>query len=442
MKNNLTQSIKQKLIEQSIKKKQEKTASTEGALHLHKAQAGEQQDKSRWTDITSHPDHQKLRILKEGAQMLNVSDPFFRVHEGTAGATSWINGRECINFSSYNYLGLCGHPQLNQAAVEAINRYGTSVSASRIVSGQRPIHQQLEQALAQVYQAEDALVLVSGHATNVTVIGYIMGSRDLILHDELIHNSALMGAQLSGAQRLPYPHCNMTALSELLERHRNSYDRVLILAEGLYSMDGDFPDLPKLIELKKKHHALLMVDEAHSLGVMGAHGLGLAEHFGIAPGEVDIWMGTLSKTLSACGGYIASSANLIELLRHFAPGFLYSVGMPAQVAAPALAALQVMQQEPERVTRLQHNAHYFLEQAKNHRLNTGAAAGFAVIPVITGSSLKAVKASEILFEKGINVQPILYPAVQENQARLRFFISSEHSEEQIDFTIKNLVPLL
>lgn len=437
VKTSLTQSIKQKLIEQSLQKKLEKA----GAEHTARHSPGSKltQDKSRWMDFSSHTDYQKLRILKESATLLKVDDPFFRIHQGRAGATTWINDHECINYSSYNYLGLSGHPKVNQAAQDAINQYGTSVSASRIVSGERPFHTELEKELAELYQAEDALVLVSGHATNVTVIGYLMGSRDLILHDTLIHNSALMGAELSGAKRLSYAHNDLNSLDTLLKQNRHLYDRVLILSEGLYSMDGDLPDLPGLVELKNKHQALLMIDEAHSLGVLGKTGKGLAEHYGIQPAQVDIWMGTLSKTLASCGGFVAGSSVILDLLRNFAPGFLYSVGMAPQVAAPALAALKILQQEPQRVSQLQKNALYFLQQAQQQHLNTGDAVGAAVIPVITGSSLTAARVSAELFTAGINVQPILYPAVPESQARLRFFISSEHTQEQIDFTIAQLV---
>jgi 8-amino-7-oxononanoate synthase len=203
-------------------------------------------------------------------------------------------------------------------------------------------------------------------------------------------------------------------------------------------MDGDYPNLPRLIEIKRQHKTFLMVDEAHSFGVMGERGGGIREHFGVAGTDVDIWMGTLSKTLAGCGGYIAGEAALTEHLKFLAPGFLYSVGMPAQVAAPALAALKLLRREPERVARLQERSRYFLQRAKELGIDTATSRGIAVIPAITGSSVKAAQLSAALFEQGINVQPILYPAVPEKGARLRFFLSCDHTEAQIDMTLQAL----
>jgi len=382
-----------------------------------------------------HPGYQQIRIINDGAARLGIGNPFFKQHEGIAGATTRINGQEYINYASYNYLGFSGHPEITAAAKEAIDRYGTSVSASRLVSGERPIHRQLEQALARVYGVDDAITFVSGHAANVTSIGYLFGPRDLILHDELIHNSILQGITLSGAKRLSFPHNDWAALDTTLENQRHNFERVLVVLESIYSMDGDYPDLPRFVEIKHKHKLFLMIDDAHSLGVMGKTGLGIREHFGLLGEEVDIWMGTLSKTLAGCGGYIAGEKALVEHLKFLAPGFLYSVGMPPPVAAASLADLEVLQREPERVTILQERGRFFLEQAKAAGIDTGTSAGLAVIPEITGSSIRAARLSAALFKRGINVQPILYPAVPEKSARLRFFISCQHTEAHIAETV-------
>src|SRR5690606_5587867 len=200
----------------------------------------------------------------------------------------------------------------------------------------------------------------------------------------------------------------------------------------------DFPDLPRFVDIKRRHKAFLMVDEAHSLGVMGKRGYGIREHFGLAGKDVDIWMGTLSKTLAGCGGYIAGESALVEHLKFLAPGFLYSVGMPPAVAAASLAALRRMQELPERVATLQARGKYFLELAKAAGIDTGSSVGLAVVPAITQSSLKAARLSAALFERGINVQPILYPAVPEKSARLRFFISCLHTEAQLRRTVDTL----
>jgi 8-amino-7-oxononanoate synthase len=352
-----------------------------------------------------------------------------------AGPETSIDGQAFINFSSYNYLGLNGHPEVNAAAKAAIDRYGTSVSASRLVSGEREIHRELERRLAAIHGAEDCISFVSGHATNVTVIGHLLAKGDLILHDALSHNSAVQGAQLSGAHRVSFPHNDAAALKRLLTEHRSRHRRVLVVIEGHYSMDGDLPDLPAFTQIVRQEQAWLLVDEAHSLGVLGRRGHGLAEHFGMKSDAADLWMGTLSKALAGCGGYIAGRRELIEFLKLSAPGFVYSVGMSPPVAAAAIAALDIMAREPERVDRLRAVSRLFLEKAKAAGLDTGLSEGLGIVPIITGSSITAAKLSDALFKRGINVQPILYPAVPEQAARLRFFLSSEHTPEQIETAI-------
>jgi 8-amino-7-oxononanoate synthase len=203
-------------------------------------------------------------------------------------------------------------------------------------------------------------------------------------------------------------------------------------------MDGDFPDLPKFIDVKRRHGALLMVDEAHSFGVMGARGLGIREHFGVDGPDVDIWMGTLSKALASCGGYIAGDRALVELLKCTAAGFVYSVGMAPPLAAAALASLAILEAEPERVTRLHQRAQLFLSLAREGGVDVGLSQGLSIIPAVTGSSIKAGRLSDALFRRGINVQPILYPAVTERAARLRFFLSCEHTADQVHGTVEVL----
>jgi 8-amino-7-oxononanoate synthase len=425
----LTAQIKDRLIQQALERRLRQAAVEPGAAA--EAPPGSADVPEQYYRFHLHPGYQQLRIINDGAARLGVDNPFFKLHEGTAGARTRIAGKDYLNFASYNYLGLSGHPDVAAAAKAAIDRYGTSVSASRLVSGERPVHRELERGLAKAYGAEDAIVFVSGHAANVTVIGHLFGPRDLVLHDELIHNSVLQGVQLSGARRLPFPHNDWAALDALLAEQRRQFERVLVVLEGIYSMDGDYPDLPRFVEIKRKHRVFLMVDEAHSFGVMGGRGLGIREHFGLGGGDVDIWMGTLSKALAGCGGYVAGERALVEHLKFLAPGFLYSVGMPPPVAAAALAALRCLLDEPRRVAALQARGALFLERAKARGIDTGGSAGLAVIPAIVGSSVKAARLAAALFARGINVQPILYPAVPEKSARLRFFISCQHSEAEI-----------
>src|SRR5215831_7260241 len=303
----------------------------------------------------------EIQMIREAAEFLGIADPFFRVHEGIAGAETVIDGRSYVNFASYNYIGLNGHPEIVSAAKAAIDRYGTSVSASRPVSGERLVHRRLERALARIHGTEDSVVLVGGHATNVTVIGHLLGRNDVIVHDALIHNSIVQGATLSGARRVPFRHLDHEQADRLLAEARPRTGNALLVIEGHYSMDGDVPDLPAFVAAARRHGAWLMVDDAHALGVLGPRGFGSADRFGIDPGAVDIWMGTLSKSLVSCGGYIAGRRELIEYLKLAAPGFVFSVGMAPPAAAAALAALGLLEREPERVRRLNDRAMLFLQ---------------------------------------------------------------------------------
>ncbi len=435
----LTAQIKDKLIQQALERRLKQTEQNTSVAPLARPSAGDVNIPQQHYSFRHHPGYQQIRIMNDGAARLGIGSPFFKLHEGIAGAVTQIGGREYINYSSYNYLGLSGHEVVAGAAKKAIDDYGTSVSASRLVSGERPIHRELEQEIAKAYGVEDAIVLVSGHATNVTTIGHLFGPKDLILHDELIHNSVLQGIALSGAKRLPFAHNDWSALDGILSEQRHQFEQVLIVLEGIYSMDGDYPDLPRFVEIKRRHKVFLMVDEAHSFGVMGNTGLGIREHFALEGGDVDIWMGTLSKTLAGCGGYIAGETALVEHLKFLAPGFLYSVGMSPPLAAASLAALKIMLQEPKRVSALQARGQFFLELARAGGIDTGTSTGLAVIPAIIGGSIKTARLSAALFDRGINVQPILYPAVPEKSARLRFFISSEHTEDQIRQTVQAVV---
>ena len=435
----LTAQIKDKLIQQALERRLRHAEQGSSVAAPAPPAAGAVQVAEQHYSFRLHPGYQQIRIINDGAARLGIGSPFFKLHDGIAGAVTRIAGREYVNYSSYNYLGLSGNAEVANAAKAAIDQYGTSVSASRLVSGERPIHRELEQQIAKAYDVDDAIAMVSGHAANVTTIGHLFGPKDLVLHDELIHNSVVQGILLSGARRLPFAHNDWAALDQILTEQRHQFERVLVVLEGIYSMDGDYPDLPKFIEIKRRHKVFLMVDEAHSFGVMGKNGLGIREHFGLAGSDVDIWMGTLSKALAGCGGYIAGETALIEHLKFLAPGFLYSVGMPPPVAASALSALKLMREQPERVTALQERGRFFLELARAGGIDTGTSTGLAVIPAIMGSSLRAARLSAALFERGINVQPILYPAVPEKSARLRFFISCEHTEAQIRATIEALV---
>lgn len=395
-------------------------------------------DRRETADVRAFPEVLASRERAGRIASAGTHNPYFLQHEGNIRDTTRIGGRELISFSSYNYLGLSGHPAVATAMAEAVERYGSSVSAARILSGNRPLHEELDRGLAALVGAQDAVSLVSGHATNVTVIGHLMGAEDLILHDSLAHDSIIQGCRQSGAARQPFPHNDTAALDRILSRVRDRYRRVLIVVEGVYSMDGDTADLPALIALKDKHGALLMVDEAHSIGVMGKTGGGMSEFSGVVPDDVDVWMGTLSKSLASCGGYVAGRRELIEHFRYTLPGFVFSAGLPPASTAAALTALRLIREEPERVTRLHDNAALFLRLAAEAGIDVGTSEGTPIVPAITADSMKALQLADRLYTRGISANPILHPAVEERLTRLRFFITSEHTEEQITTSVQTL----
>lgn len=397
---------------------------------------------SEWYRIEEFPEFRQLEGNLKLLAASGLRNPFFNVHQGITNDRTTIGGKQYINFSSYNYVGMSGDPVVVKAAQDAAAKYGTSVSASRLVSGEKDIHVELEREISAFLGTEDAVVFVGGHSTNETVIGHLFGPGDLILHDALSHNSILQGCILSGARRRPFAHNDWEEADRLLKEYRHEYRRVLIVVEGVYSMDGDIPELPKFVEVKKRHKALLMIDEAHSIGTIGATGHGIGEYHGVDPADVDIWMATLSKTFGSCGGYISGKRELIKLLKYTAPGFVFSVGLSPTNTAAALASLRLLKAEPQRVTRLQERSRLLLELAKQNGLNTGMSHDSPVVPVILGSSIDSLKLSDGLLKRGINVQPILYPAVEESAARLRFFVTTDHSEEQIRKTVAAMAEIL
>lgn len=382
------------------------------------------------------PGFEEIRIQMMLAHQIGITAPFYREHEIRAGVETQLDGHLLSNFTSYDYLAINGHPEITATVAEAAERWGTSVSASRLTSGERPFHAELEGELASVYGAEDALVFVSGHATNLAVISTVVGPEDLIVHDALSHNSIVLGAEMSGAHRRSFPHNDCEALDAVLAATRGQYRNCLIITEGLFSMDGDGPDLAKLIEIKARHGAWLMIDEAHALGVLGKSGRGLHEHAGIDPNHVDIWMGTLSKSLVSCGGYIAAPRALTTYLRYRAPGMVYSVGIPPPAAVAAKTALDIMLREPERVARLNANGLAFRDGAAAAGLDIGGSWGAAITPVIIGDSLQTVMLAERLAQEGIAAVPVIPPGVPERSARLRYFLSAGHSSQDVQRAVR------
>ncbi|MFK4106053.1 aminotransferase class I/II-fold pyridoxal phosphate-dependent enzyme [Streptomyces sp. NPDC019531] len=363
------------------------------------------------------------------------ANPYGRIHEGHNAGRATVDGRTVLNFASFNYLALSHHPRVRKAAQEAVDRYGTSSSATPLLFGETPLHHELDAEIASFLGTEDAIVFAGGHATNVATIGHILGPEDLVLHDEWIHDSAVRGCILSGARRRPFPHNDWRALDAMLGSLRAQHRRALVLIEGAYSQDGDIPDLLRFIDVKKRHGAMLMIDEAHSIGVLGRTGRGIGEYFGVDRGDVDLWMGTLSKALGSLGGYIAARGPLIEYLRFTAPLHIFSTGISPANTAAALEAIRVVKDDPQRVARVRRLAEHFRDEARLRGLDIGVSRSSAVIPVIIGDWEKTMALSNTLLERGVNVMPIGYPAVARDECRLRFFINADHSEEDLEHSL-------
>ena len=391
--------------------------------------------------IEQLPEFNRVQNLKSLIASSRIRNPYFSTHEGPIADTTQIAGRKLISYSSYNYLGYATDASVRLAAKDAIDQFGTSVSSSPVSNGMT-IHRDLEKETAAFLGVEDVIMFPGGYGMNETVIGHVIGSGDLIVHDALAHNSIIQGAELSGAQRRSFEHNDWKQLDQLLDEIRHDYRCVLIAVEGLYSMDGDYPDLPKFVEVKKKHRAWLFVDEAHSIGTLGETGRGIAELQAVDRKDIEFSMGTYSKSLASCGGFIGGDSGLIDYLRNTTPGYVFAAGMsPANVGA-ALQSLRNLASGNDRVQALQSNSIHFSELAGKAGLNTGLSRQTPIIPLITGDALKALQISEKLFQRDIHAQPILYPAVADNEARIRFFITALHTSEQIEKTVEILAEVV
>jgi len=369
-------------------------------------------------------------------------NPYGRTHDGYNSGVAEVGGQQTVNFSAFNYLALSNHRRVREAAKAAIDRYGTSSSATPLLCGETPLHRELEAKIASFVGTDAAIVFAGGHATNVATVGHLFGPEDLIIHDEWIHDSTLRGAMLSGGRRRPFPHNDWASLDKLLSVIRGQYRRAVVVIEGAYSQDGDIPELPEFIEIKKRHGAMLMIDEAHSIGVLGRTGRGIGEHFGVARRDVDLWMGTLSKALGSLGGYIAAEQPIIDYLKATTPLYIFSTGISPANAAAALEAVQVIQDEPARVARLQELAEFFRAAARGRGIDTGVSRGSAIIPVIVGGWERAIAVSNEMIARAINVMPIGYPAVPPDKCRLRFFVNVDHTEADLERTLDLLAHVM
>jgi len=379
----------------------------------------------------------RARMALAGSAIFDFGNPWFAPLDRLQAEAN-RDGKAFVSFANYDYLGLADHPAVRNAAHSAVDKLGVGALGSRVVGGERLIHTEFEDALAKFVGVDACLTLVSGYLTNLTTISHLMNARDVILFDELSHNSIISGILGSKAGSASFRHNDMDHLQSLLKKSRSNYRNCLIVVESLYSMDGDIANLPELLALKDKFGCWLLVDEAHSIGVLGKNGRGLSEHFGEDPRRIDIIIGTLSKTFASCGGFICAQGSVLEWMRYTLPGFIYSVGLPPVIAAAAQAALEVIVAEPERVATLQRNAQRFLTKAQEAHLATSSAVGEGIVPVLFSDLKSTLEGSAFLLKNGIYAPPIVQMGVPKELPRIRFFISAHHKSEDIDRTVSAL----
>jgi glycine C-acetyltransferase len=353
-----------------------------------------------------------------------------RVLESASAAESRFDGRAVINLASNNYLGLTTHPKLAEAALEATRRYGVGSGAVRTISGTMRLHMELEEKIARFKNVEACVVFQSGFAANAGTVAAILTPEDHIISDELNHASIIDGCRLSKARIHVFPHKDTAAAEKILAELEGSPGRKLLITDGVFSMDGDIAPLPALVEIARNHGAIMMVDDAHASGVLGRNGRGTIDHFNVH-GRVDIQVGTLSKAIGVLGGYVCGSRELIEFLYHRARPFLFSTSHPPAVAASCMAAFDVLEQEPERITRLWENTRYFKERLRAAGFDTGMSET-PITPVMVGEAKRAHELSRGLFEEGVLATGIGYPTVPEGKARVRTIVTATHTREDLD----------
>lgn len=358
------------------------------------------------------------------------------IQEIRGGGRVLVDGREMGMYASYSYLGLIGHPRINEAAIKAVEKYGTGTHGVRSLAGTLPIHEELEQTIADFKRAEAAVTFSSGYATNLTVISSLVGRNDYVLSDKLNHASIVDGCLMSGAKFLRFKHNDMADLEKKLESIPEGAAK-LVVADSVFSMDGDIIDFPKVVELCQKHRAWLMIDEAHSVGVLGESGRGIEEHFGME-GTVDIKMGTLSKTIPAVGGYVAGKKEMIQYLRHAGRAYIFSAALPPAVAGAANEAFKVILDEPWRIEKLNKNSWQFIDGLKEAGFDT-LYTETAIVPVICGDDETAFMMTRECQTQDVFVLPVISPAVPPGLSRLRATITAAHDPEEIDHAMSVII---
>jgi glycine C-acetyltransferase len=353
-----------------------------------------------------------------------------RVLESPCEPMSRFDGREVINLASNNYLGLADHPKLIEAQVEAARKYGAGSGAVRTISGTMSIHMELERRIAAFKNTEACVVFQSGFAANAGTVSAILGPEDHIISDALNHASIIDGCKLSKAKIHVFPHKDTVKAARILEELDGASGHKLLITDGVFSMDGDIGPLPALVEIAERHGAIMMIDDAHSSGVLGRNGRGTVDHFGLH-GKVDVQVGTLSKAIGVLGGYVCGSRDLIEFLYHRARPFLFSTSHPPAVAAACLAAFDILEHEPERIEKLWENTRYFKSLLQSSGFDTGESET-PITPIIVGEAKTAHAYSKALFENGLLATGIGFPTVPEGKARIRTIVTATHTREMLD----------
>ena len=358
--------------------------------------------------------------------------PYMPCSDDVNGINITIHGKPMLQFASYSYLDLLGHPKINAAAQKAIEKFGTGTHGVRFLAGTTRIHVELEKKIAAFKKTEDALAISTGYAANFGTISALLGRNDVVISDKINHASIVDGCILSRAHFVRFEHNDMAALEDALGKAPKSGTK-LVVVDAVFSMDGDIIHLPEVIRLCRKFKALLMVDEAHSLGVLGKKGTGIEEHFGLDPKEslIDIKMGTLSKTIPSIGGYIAGSGALINYLKHSIRPFIFSGALPPASAAAAKAAFEVIEDETWRVEKLHKNADYFLKSLQSRGFDT-LQSQTAIVPIVIGGEAKALEMTRLARQEGIFIVPILPPAVPQKTTRIRATVTAGHEHKEID----------
>lgn len=381
--------------------------------------------------------------IVEQARLLKASNlyPYFNSVSSTQSSTAIIGNKEVLMFGSNNYLGLSGHPRIKEAIKKAVDQYGSSCTGSRFMNGTIDLHLELEEELKSFLQKEAVLIFPTGFQVNSGVIPAITDKNDLIFHDELDHASIIDGCRMSFAKRVKYRHNNMSDLNSKLESYAH-YDRShkLIITDGIFSMDGDIAQLDGITWLAKKHNAMVMVDCAHAIGVIGEHGAGTASHFNISD-EVDLIGGTFSKSLASVGGFVAGNKDIIEHLEHSSRSYIFSASLPPASTAAALTALRIIRESDELRLRLWENTNYAIHLMKELHLDIGNAET-PIIPIYIRNSIATFKIAKELMNKGIYVNPVVAPAVKETDALLRFSLTALHNKEQIETAILKISELV